>query len=76
MADVRKRFSGAQYQKIRDEKREKEEEVLKKIPKLDTFFKKRPREGKHYQISSGIYSKSKILIFITIFDHTSHKYST
>ncbi len=39
MADGRKRFSGAQYQKIRDEKWEKEE-VLKKIPKLDTLKKK------------------------------------
>ncbi len=31
MTDGRKRFSGAQYQKIRDEKWEKEEEALKKF---------------------------------------------
>jgi len=40
MADGRKRESGAKYKKLREEKREREDQVLKKVPKLDKFFSK------------------------------------
>jgi len=38
MADGRKRESVAKYKKLRDEKEEKEAELLKKVPKIETFF--------------------------------------
>lgn len=38
MMDGRKRESGAKYKKIREEKEEKEAAVLKKIPKIQSFF--------------------------------------
>jgi hypothetical protein len=37
MSDGRKRLSGFQYKRNREEKRQKQEDVLKKTPKLDSF---------------------------------------
>ena len=38
MSDGRKRKSGAEYKRLREEKAEKEAAVIKKIPKLQSFF--------------------------------------
>ena len=43
--DGRKRLSGSQYKKKAQEKLEREEEVLSKIPKLETFFKQKSTDS-------------------------------
>ncbi len=42
--DGRKRESGAKYKKLRDEKEERESELLKKIPKIEKFFTPKPKQ--------------------------------
>lgn len=37
-SDGKKRKSGAEYKRLREEKAEKEAAVIKKIPKLQSFF--------------------------------------
>lgn len=47
MSDGRKRNSGgSEYKKLREEKKAKEEDVLKKTSKLDAFFPSIPKKGK------------------------------
>lgn len=47
MSDGRKRKSGAEYKKLREEKKAKEEEILKKTSKLDAFFLTTSKKGKY-----------------------------
>jgi hypothetical protein len=55
MADDRKRESGRRYKKLREEKEEKEAELLKKVPKIETFF-----TPKHKADNPGTYVRSTI----------------
>lgn len=57
--DGRKRESGAKYKKIREAKEEKEAAVLKKIPKIHSFFS---RSSKSIENIAG-----KIFKFLTLF---------
>ena len=41
--DGRKKLSGAAYKRLAKGKAEREEEVLAKVPKLDQFFKPKPK---------------------------------
>ena len=38
MSDGRKRKSGAEYKKLRQKNEQKQEELMKKIPKMQSFF--------------------------------------
>lgn len=49
MSDGRKRKSGAQYKKLREEKKLKEEDVLSKTRRLDSFFTPKSSGSDGYQ---------------------------
>lgn len=63
MADGRKRLSGASYRKLAKEKTQRSEEVLAKVPKIHSFFKRlKNEEGKFMAIILHSFKQVRILV--------------
>lgn len=58
MSESRKKLSGHQYKRLREEKRKKQEDVIQKIRKLDTFFATEEKAGSSTQSSCSMTTSS------------------